>query len=141
MTGAFLTSAAGRHTFTYKQSSAGVTPSGAASPGNGSCMQSAPYVAAERTPDHGFTGCGGFQRSSPTGAAANGIPLNATTPAFTVPCTFPVWTVARSVPANEALEAASRNASAAEMVLDLRCAMVDQNLLVKLNWKIRPNGL
>ncbi len=36
----------------------------------------APYSPASRTPCHGSTGAGGFQRRSPTGGAANGMPLN-----------------------------------------------------------------
>ena len=114
-----LASLAGRHTFTYKQSSAGVTPNGAASPGKGSCMQSAPYALAARTPDQACAGCGGFQRNSPTGGEAYGIPLNATTPPSIVPCTAPVSTVARSLPAHAEPAAASSSASVAEILLNL----------------------
>src|ERR1043165_194594 len=41
------------------------------------------------TPLQGMTGCGAFQRRSPTGGAANGIPLKAATPLSTVPRTVP----------------------------------------------------
>src|SRR5688572_16573564 len=43
-------------------------------------MQTLPNLLASRTPSHLTTGCGGSQRSAPTGGAANGIPLNARTP-------------------------------------------------------------
>ena len=36
-------------------------------------MHEAGWAVASRTPVHGTTGCGGFQRSAPTGAAANGM--------------------------------------------------------------------
>src|ERR1019366_6309819 len=80
----------GTQTLAYRQSSAGVTPNGAASPGNGFCAQSAPYSAAGRTPVHAFTGAGARHRKSPTGAAANGIPLNPTTPSRATPFSRPV---------------------------------------------------
>ena len=51
----------------------------------------APASPASRTPSQETTGAGGRQRSSPTGGAANGMPLNATTPATaaSVPWTRP----------------------------------------------------
>ena len=38
------------------------------------CMHRAPNWSALRTPFQFLTGCGGFQRRSPTGGAANGMP-------------------------------------------------------------------
>ena len=71
MTGSFAAARwAGRHTFSTRQSSEGGVPSGAASPGNGSCAQSWPYSVVVFTSDHGVTGCGGRQRRFPTGGAA-----------------------------------------------------------------------
>src|SRR5579883_579089 len=43
-------------------------------------MQAGEKRSAARTTCHGATGCGGFQRSSPTGGAANGIPRYSRTP-------------------------------------------------------------
>src|SRR5579864_3310474 len=54
----------------------------------GGCGHGAPNAAAFRIPPHGFGGCGGFQRSSPVGGAAYGIPLNART-SSPVPDTIP----------------------------------------------------
>ena len=49
-----------------------------------------------RTPCHVAAGCGGFQRSSRTGGAANGIPRNARMPSGRViPCTAPFVVCAR----------------------------------------------
>src|SRR5512139_3811900 len=61
-----------------------------------SCMHPGPKLSAFFTPVHLFTGCGAFQRSSPKGGAANGIPLKEATPSFTTPSssppvTFAVW--------------------------------------------------
>jgi len=39
-------------------------------------MQRAPNSPALRTSAHALTGCGAFQRKSPTGGAANGTPRN-----------------------------------------------------------------
>ena len=52
-------------------------------------MQSWPYSVAGRTPVHATTGCGGRQRKSPSGGAANGIPLNESTPSATAPLIVP----------------------------------------------------
>ena len=41
-----------------------------------SCMQLGAKSLAIFTPCHAMTGCGFFQRSSPVGGAANGMPLN-----------------------------------------------------------------
>src|ERR1019366_5043421 len=91
ITGSFFPAEpSGTQTLAYRQSSAGVTPNGAASPGNGFCAQSAPYSAAGRTPVHTLAGAGARHRKSPTGAAANGIPLNPTTPSRATPFSRPV---------------------------------------------------
>src|SRR5260221_14398802 len=45
------------------------------SPKTSVCMQAEPNLSAARTPDHGLMGCGDFQRRSPMGGAAKGIPL------------------------------------------------------------------
>ena len=57
------------------------------------CRQRAPNSVAFRTPSHAVAGCGGFQRRSPTGGAAYGMPLNTRTfePATVVPSTSPVF--------------------------------------------------
>ena len=71
ITGSFFGAGfSGAQTLRYRQSSAGGVPSGAASLGKGSCMQSCAYASALRTPIHGATGCGSRQRRSPTGGAA-----------------------------------------------------------------------
>src|ERR1017187_10852791 len=46
------------------------------------CVQSLENRSAGRIPDHGAGGCGGRQRRSPVGGAANGIPLNAVMAGF-----------------------------------------------------------
>src|SRR5262245_6086181 len=83
---------AGVQTFKYRQSS--LTPSG--EPMNfsmlGSCMQAGAYALVFFTPLHAATGCGFFQRRSPTGGAANGMPLNDATPFVAVPSTWPPLT-------------------------------------------------
>ena len=55
------------------------------------CMQCGPNSVALRTPSHGCTGCGAFQRSSPTGGAAKGMPRKTRTALFSevVPSTRP----------------------------------------------------
>src|SRR5262245_2884319 len=53
-------------------------------------MQSGPNSAAERTPVHGAGGCGARQRKLPTGGAANGMPLNQSTPFESAPRSMPV---------------------------------------------------
>src|SRR5947207_11214279 len=47
------------------------------------------HSPAGRTPSQGATGCGGRNRSSPTGGAANGRPLNTRTPSSSTPATRP----------------------------------------------------
>src|SRR5580765_2246036 len=96
MTGSFDDDdAAGRQTLSTRQSSAGGVPSGAASPGKGSCMQSWPYLSAMRTPDQRGADCGAFQRSSPTGGAAKGTPLKERTLSATTPSSSPDSTLTR----------------------------------------------
>src|SRR5437660_9833495 len=51
-------------------------------------MQSSPKRVASRTPCHETGGCGGRQRSGPTGGAAYGIPLKVRISPF-VPATAP----------------------------------------------------
>src|SRR5271169_3115098 len=80
---------AGAQTLTQRQSSSGGVPRGAASLGNGSCMQSWPYWSATRTPFQGAAACGERQRRSPVGGAAYGTPLYETTPSDTTPATRP----------------------------------------------------
>jgi hypothetical protein len=48
------------------------------------CTQTLPNCSALRTPSHFAGGCGAFQRSSPIGGAANGTPLKALTPDWSV---------------------------------------------------------
>ena len=60
------------------------------SPKSARCMQRGPNCVAWRTPVQFLTGCGGFQRRSPTGGAANGMPLNARTPLSSAPSTTPL---------------------------------------------------
>jgi hypothetical protein len=59
-------------------------------------MQLAPNSTAWRTPVQRAAGCGGRHRSSPTGGAANGIPLYDTTRSANTPWSSPVstWTIA-----------------------------------------------
>ena len=55
------------------------------------CMQCGPGSMASRTPSHGVTDRGSFQRCSPTGGAANGMPLKVLIrpSALVVPLTSP----------------------------------------------------
>ena len=56
----------------------------------GVCMHWGPkLVAGSVTGAHDSAGCGGFQRRSPTGGAANGMPRNTRTPSSISPRTFP----------------------------------------------------
>jgi hypothetical protein len=66
-------------TFKNKQSSLAISVAlGRA--GVGLCGQIAPNALASCTPDQGLTGIGSRQRSSPTGGAAYGMPLNTAPP-------------------------------------------------------------
>ena len=69
------------------------------SPKTGSCMARGPNRSAGRTPAHGAAGCGGRQRRSPTGGAANGMPLKLRTPepGSMVPSRMPPDTVTRGL--------------------------------------------
>src|SRR5213594_3438524 len=53
-------------------------------------MHAAENVSAARTPLQGATDCGAFQRRSPTGGAANGMPLNTRTPFALTPEIWPL---------------------------------------------------
>jgi len=55
-------------------------------------MQFAPNSTAGRTPVHFTGGWGGRHLNSPTGGAANGMPLNDATPSSIKPCTSPLST-------------------------------------------------
>src|SRR5262249_40082497 len=84
---------AGVHTFKYRQSSLiGLSARSRKimSEKIGACMQRVPNSVALRTPLQFFTGCGAFQRNSPTGGAANGIPRKTRTPG--VPAVAPSTT-------------------------------------------------
>src|SRR5262245_37451518 len=72
-------------------------------------MHSGPYASAFLTPDHDAAGCGAFHRNSPTGAAANGIPLNTRTPFDEVPRSCPPSTLTTSGAAPAISDAASIN--------------------------------
>src|SRR6185437_8450354 len=81
-------------------------------------MQRAPNLSALRAPFQFFTGWGSFQRRSPTGGAANGIPLKLRTPSFddTVDSTTPLAVLTRSAanvlaPRNPQRSKASANLS------------------------------
>src|SRR5579863_3429934 len=65
-------------------------------------MQRGPNPVAWRTPVQFLTGCGGCHRKSPTGGAANGMPLNSRTPdgCGPVPSNTPLAVVTRSAPHN-----------------------------------------
>ena len=67
------------HTFRYRQSSLilGVAP-----PLPGACMHMEPNSSALRMPSQCATGWGARQRRLPSGAAANGMPLNTRTAGF-----------------------------------------------------------
>src|SRR5262245_32073215 len=90
---------AGVQTLRYRQSS--LTPSGALKifAAAASCMQLRANEEACLTPVHGLTGCGAFQRSAPTGGAANGMPLNDEIPFVTTPATRPPVTSASRISA------------------------------------------
>src|SRR6185295_19108485 len=63
-------------------------------------MQDAPNASAARTPFQATTDCGAFHRRSPTGGAANGMPLNTRTPFAVVPEIWPPSTATVSGAAN-----------------------------------------
>src|SRR5678815_1018814 len=92
MTGSFaVADAAGVQTFRYRQSSL----TGAVLPCEfGGCMQAFANASAFLTPDQGVTGAGAFQRKSPVGGAANGMPLKIEMPSPATPLTMPPVTFA-----------------------------------------------
>src|SRR5580700_9990776 len=57
--------------------------------GVASCGQCGANVVASRTPDQLAAGCGGCQRSAPTGGAAYGMPRNSSTAPLATPRTAP----------------------------------------------------
>ena len=67
-------------------------------------MQRGPNWSALRAPVQFFTGCGSFQRRSPTGGAANGIPLKLRTPDLAAavvsirPLAVLTWSAANAAP-------------------------------------------
>src|SRR5581483_56105 len=79
------------------------------------CIQMAPNSSALRMPSQCGAGWGGFQRKSPTGGAANGIPLNTRTSASlpATPDIRPVSIFTGSFIAAHVVPAARRIANAA----------------------------
>jgi hypothetical protein len=57
---------------------------------DGGCGQCGAKLAAERTPCQDLGGCGGCQRSAPTGGAAYGMPRNSSVAATAFPRTAPL---------------------------------------------------
>src|SRR5437867_2811032 len=72
-------------------------------------MQRGPVAVALLTPVHAATGCGGFHRRSPTGGAANGMPLKLRTPFDIAPETSPpsIFTVSSAANSHSVQLAAS----------------------------------
>src|SRR5687768_1818987 len=94
MTGRRASSAAGVQTFSRRQSSpvgSSLTNMGASGPlvAICTCGQMLAADVQSSTPDHGSIGRGGRNRSSSTGAAANGTPRKTATPPSLVPRTAP----------------------------------------------------
>src|SRR4029453_6375998 len=93
------------HTFKYRQSSLVFGESGRSTVtlfgtrfGCDGCTQTSLNCSAFFTPSHFAGGCGSFQRNSPTGGAAKGMPLNARTPdASVTPESRPVAIVTGSL--------------------------------------------
>src|SRR5450755_1206321 len=73
------------------------------------CMQREPNSLASRTPFQCGAGRGAFQRSAPTGGAANGMPLKAATPLSTVPFTLPAFVLTTSGKAARNRQVAMQN--------------------------------
>src|SRR6478735_4138685 len=115
MTGVFaLAALAGVHTFRYRQSSL----TGAVLPCVlGACMQAFAKASAFLVPDHDLTGAGAFQRRSPAGGAAKGMPLKIEMPPSATPLTSPPVTLAWVICASAACEGrtASRTRAIARM--------------------------
>src|SRR5258708_42771 len=95
------------------------------SPKTSVCMQAEPNLSAARTPDHGLVGCGDFQRRSPMGGAAKGIPLKMRTErsALVVPRRKPDSTLTFSW-AKVAAEAVRRIRAVAAALRNEACDMV-----------------
>src|SRR6185295_9097450 len=80
-----------------------------------SCMQLGAKSVACLTPCHATAGCGFFQRRSPVGGAANGIPLNDAMPLFVfapsaappVTLTVVIWAAAENARAQATAAAAA----------------------------------
>src|SRR5215469_6839577 len=99
----------GAQTLRYRQFS--VPPVG--NPGTGNCWtHSLPNEVACSVVVQGAGGCGGCQRSAPTGGAAYGMPSHWTTPPLTMPHTGPA-AVVTVVPAAQGTVASAARAEAA----------------------------
>ena len=59
-----------------------ITSASGPSSGSTACGQIGPSSVASRVPSQGAGGCGGANRRSPTGGAANGTPLKWWIPSF-----------------------------------------------------------
>src|SRR6266478_1731101 len=94
------------------------------SPKTSVCIQAEPNLSAARPPDHGLTGCGDFQRRSPRGGAAKGMPLKMRTDwsALVVPRRRPDSTLTFSW-AKVAAEAARRIRAVAAVLRNEACDM------------------
>ena len=103
MTGRRPRAPAGRQTLRYRQSSLTGAPSEASPARGAGCRQAGPNALAARSVRHGATGCGARQRSAPTGGAAYGMPLKATTLAARSPRTGPLSSCATSLAASAAV--------------------------------------
>src|SRR5215471_3935602 len=99
---------AGVKTFRYRQSS-DVLPW---PNGEGSCGQCGANCVASRTPDQLAAGCGGCQRSAPTGGAAYGMPRNSLTAPLARPRTAPLSVPVTGPPRALAVAAGAATASA-----------------------------
>src|SRR5450432_2539730 len=90
---------AGVNTFRYRQSSDELaTPNE-----DDGCGQCGAKLVAARTPDQGLGGCGGCQRSGPTGGAAYWMPRNSSVAATVLPRTAPSAVPTTSPPLRTAL--------------------------------------
>jgi len=85
----------GVHTLSVRQSSDWPAAYGSISGYGCPCGQLRPSRSALSTPLQGAAGCGGFQRSAPTGGAAYGTPVKSSTPAVSTPSSAPVSIVTR----------------------------------------------
>ena len=86
-------------------------------------MQDGPAFVTSRTPSQGTTGAGGFQRKSPTGGSANGMPRKIVPPSGKAsPRTMPPVTK-RSIGAAAATDAVMA-AAARNRIVNLRISLV-----------------